>query len=103
MIGNEYGKNLDCPICDGGIPNDQRKGEYVGALSRFDNKTEVCSACGTMEALVDWVSREEWQRASVREDWAHWKVTVLRMKDHNLGHGVAEAMAGQLGPDEDVV
>ena len=36
MIGNEYGKNLDCPICDGGIPNDQRKGEYVGALSRFD-------------------------------------------------------------------
>jgi len=40
-----------CPRCLDGIPNNARRGEYPGALSRTDNKTEVCSACGEREAL----------------------------------------------------
>jgi hypothetical protein len=40
-----------CPRCLGGIPNDEHRGEYPGAQSRYDNKTEVCSACGADEAM----------------------------------------------------
>lgn len=42
-----------CPTCDGYIPNNEQVGEYSGAISRRDNKTEVCSACGTREAMED--------------------------------------------------
>ena len=41
-----------CPICRGMIPNNQNPGAYPGALSRFDNHTEVCSMCGSVEALI---------------------------------------------------
>ena len=40
-----------CPRCDGFIPNDKDAGKYAGALSRLDNRTEVCSRCGEIEAL----------------------------------------------------
>lgn len=40
-----------CPRCGGDIPNTLYKGKYPGALSRVDNKTEICSACGTAEAF----------------------------------------------------
>lgn len=40
-----------CPRCEGAIPNNETPGAYPGALSRADNKTEICSACGTDEAL----------------------------------------------------
>lgn len=43
-----------CPRCFGGIPNDLRRGQYPGALSRTDNKTYICSECGEMEAIEDW-------------------------------------------------
>jgi hypothetical protein len=39
-----------CPRCGGFIPNNHEPGAYRGALSRVDNKTEVCSDCGTEEA-----------------------------------------------------
>jgi predicted RNA-binding Zn-ribbon protein involved in translation (DUF1610 family) len=38
-----------CPVCG-------TKFEGLGALSRRDNKTEICSDCGTAEALVDYFS-----------------------------------------------
>ena len=41
-----------CPRCHGFIPSNERPGEYPGAISRADNKTEICSDCGTEEALV---------------------------------------------------
>lgn len=47
-----------CPRCEGAIPNNETPGAYPGALSRFDNKTEVCSACGTAEALDDFAGIE---------------------------------------------
>lgn len=51
-----------CPICGGYIPNNKTPGAYVGALSRRDNKTEICSQCGTDEAMEDFYNfyrREE--------------------------------------------
>lgn len=42
-----------CPRCGGGVPNDAMQGKYPGALSRTDNMTEICSACGTAEAMED--------------------------------------------------
>lgn len=49
-----------CPLCRGWIPNNETPGAYSGAISRRDNKTEICSACGTVEALVDYaVSQRE--------------------------------------------
>jgi hypothetical protein len=41
-----------CPTCDGYIPNNKTPGAYPGALSRVDNETEICSECGTREALL---------------------------------------------------
>lgn len=42
-----------CPRCGHGIPNDEYRGEYIGALSRRDNKTYICSSCGELEAFED--------------------------------------------------
>ncbi len=42
-----------CPSCDGFIPNNENPGAYMGAISRKDNKTEICAACGTAGALAD--------------------------------------------------
>lgn len=41
----------DCPRCGGGIPNAYHRGLYPGALSRADNETEICSNCGSEEAM----------------------------------------------------
>jgi hypothetical protein len=48
---------MSCPICDGPIPNAEYEGQYKGALSRRDNKTEICSDCGVMEAVEDYNRR----------------------------------------------
>jgi hypothetical protein len=45
-----------CPKCQGFIPNNETPGAYPGALSRRDNETEICSACGVAEALEDFMS-----------------------------------------------
>jgi RNA polymerase subunit RPABC4/transcription elongation factor Spt4 len=42
-----------CPVCEGWIPNNQEPGAYPGAVSRRDNTTEICSACGVEEATRD--------------------------------------------------
>lgn len=47
-----------CPRCSGFIPNNKTPGAYMGAISRRDNKTEICSACGTMEALEDLLDKQ---------------------------------------------
>jgi len=50
--------NLDkfpvCPRCNGLIPNNLYPASHVGALSRLDNKTEICSECGAIEAMLDY-------------------------------------------------
>lgn len=43
-----------CPRCQSDwIPNNAQPGAYPGAISRADNKTEICSACGEDEAMKD--------------------------------------------------
>lgn len=49
----------------GFIPNEQYVGMYPGAISRVDNKTEICSECGNQEAIENWLdgapkSKEHW-------------------------------------------
>jgi hypothetical protein len=40
-----------CPRCEGYIPSNLTPGRYPGAISRVDNKTEICSDCGREEAM----------------------------------------------------
>jgi len=47
-------KGPTCPRCGGYIPNNVTPGAYPGAISRLDNRTEICSECGTQEALEDY-------------------------------------------------
>jgi RNA polymerase subunit RPABC4/transcription elongation factor Spt4 len=49
-----------CPTCDGFIPNNEMPGAYPGALSRRDNKTEICSSCGTQEAMEDFLAMSDY-------------------------------------------
>lgn len=43
-----------CPICSEPIPSREHAGKYMGAISRKDNVTEICNACGTAEAMADY-------------------------------------------------
>jgi hypothetical protein len=52
--------NNECPRCLGLIPSNDNPGAYVGARSRIDNSTEICSACGTEEALVLLADTANW-------------------------------------------
>lgn len=45
------GSTSRCPICFGFIPNNANPSAYPGALSRYDNATEICSACGQAEGM----------------------------------------------------
>jgi|APSaa5957512576_1039674.scaffolds.fasta_scaffold98720_2 hypothetical protein len=76
-----------CPICRGMIPNNETPGAYPGAMSRFDNRTEVCSLCGSVEALIglmgcaDAKKKIEVSRAFQDYDnptsWGYWREAVL--------------------------
>jgi predicted RNA-binding Zn-ribbon protein involved in translation (DUF1610 family) len=56
--------NTICPRCGHQIPNDKTPGAYMGAMSRKDNQTEVCSPCGTEEAILQFsgfdLDSEDW-------------------------------------------
>jgi hypothetical protein len=51
-----------CPLCDHLVPNDEKPGEYPGAISRRDNRTEICSDCGVVEAMEDFAKFIESER-----------------------------------------
>lgn len=59
--------NHTCPRCGHQIPNDQAPGAHVGALSRTDNHTEVCSACGTEEGIGQFADPEH--KVDSQSDW----------------------------------
>ena len=48
-----------CPRCFGYIPNNTTPGKYIGAMSRIVDE-EICSDCGTEEAVVSLISRDYW-------------------------------------------
>ena len=50
-------KDWECPTCNGFIPNNKEPGAYSGAISRRDNKTEICSDCGVIEALEEMLAK----------------------------------------------
>lgn len=56
---------MTCPRCLGAIPNIMTPGFYPGAISRADNKTEICSACGEEEAMDDFSGIAQ----SMLEEW----------------------------------
>lgn len=52
-----------CPRCYGYIPNNVTPSAYAGALSRLDNKTEICSSCGTEEAMLQFLNAlTDWRK-----------------------------------------
>lgn len=52
-----------CPRCQGWIPNNEQPGAYPGAISRLDNTTEICSSCGSDEAVLEWQHRlTDWRQ-----------------------------------------
>lgn len=61
-------KKFICPRCFGYIPNNFEIGKYAGAISRRDNKTEICSACGIFEAFEDFDAHQEKETAKVTKD-----------------------------------
>lgn len=58
-------KSPICPRCFNAIPNNDSPGAYIGALSRTDNLTEICSPCGELEALEDHM----YGSPTPQEDW----------------------------------
>lgn len=73
MNAKETKQNIDCPRCKGFIPSNETPGFYCGAISRADNVTEVCSACGEEEAMEQWEYKfvtpaKHWPVVSDRHD-----------------------------------
>jgi hypothetical protein len=54
-----------CPRCTGPIPDADAAFYHRGATSRTDNATEICSDCGTDEALRVFASA----RAIPQTEW----------------------------------
>lgn len=46
MMESDYKAILVCPGCTAEFP------EHLGALSRYDNRTDICSDCGSMEGIA---------------------------------------------------
>lgn len=74
-----------CPRCLGFIPSNAFAGEYPGAISRIDNKTEICSECGTEEAILALIPIHQWpivmyQHDACTQATQRW-VTRIKMKE----------------------
>tara|TARA_B100000029_G_scaffold516341_1_gene628888 strand:- start:13589 stop:15193 length:1605 start_codon:yes stop_codon:yes gene_type:complete len=84
MMVETHPKGL-CPICSGPIPNEKHRGKYPGALSRWDNESEICSACGTAEALspmIDARALDLMMEAREENDFALWVMGVKMGRPH---------------------
>jgi hypothetical protein len=78
-----------CPICEGPIPNAEHEGKYPGAMSRWDNVSEICSMCGSAEAmspLLNPDARMLMQASREFDDFDLWREGVL------LGRPAVEEM-----------
>ena len=73
-----------CPICFGYIPNNQTPGRYPGALARYDNKTEICSECGSAEAMAGMFGTpeiiEEWEDSDKTFD--DYRILIMNVKNN---------------------
>lgn len=62
---DKYAGTKICPRC--GEPK-MREPEAMNALSRRDNKTYICSDCGTDEAMVDFTLYEHEKKLKAEAD-----------------------------------
>ena len=74
-----------CPRCLGYIPSNAFAGQYPGAISRIDNKTEVCSDCGLEEAILALIPLNQWPitdyiHPATKEAFRRWN-TRLQMQE----------------------
>ena len=74
-----------CPICFDYIPSNDNPGAHRGAMSRYDNETEICSRCGSAEAAVSASTATDLMRspdipASLTDPWARWCWQVLQVR-----------------------
>ena len=89
-------EQFKCPTCSGYIPNNENIGAYAGAISRKDNKTEICSACGTREAMeefsehLDKVAGIAWQSTVTEQMIAHLDENEISLLINALNDAVAE-------------
>jgi Na+-translocating ferredoxin:NAD+ oxidoreductase RNF subunit RnfB len=94
--GIKMNEEFKCPTCSGYIPNNENIGAYAGAISRKDNKTEICSACGTREAMeefsehLDKVAGIAWQSTVTEQMIAHLDENEISLLINALNDAVAE-------------
>ena len=70
----------NCPICNGPIPDEKNKGKFPGALSRYDNETEVCSKCGVAEAMLEFnIGKYRSPSNSETYTFEEWKIMINTM------------------------
>ena len=73
-----------CPICYNYIPNNQRPGAYPGALARYDNETEICSECGSAEAMAGMMASPEdiqaWETSE--RTWRDYQILIMATKSN---------------------
>jgi len=84
-----------CPSCNGFIPNNETPGAYPGAISRKDNKTEICSACGVEEAVQSLISKRDansiaWQSTVTEEMITHLNENEISLLINALNDAVAD-------------
>ncbi len=60
----DYSQPGACPRCGGPLPIG-----YPGALSRADGESEICSTCGTEEAVADFEGAPWGAKANPATDW----------------------------------
>ena len=94
-LGAESELGPICPICYSYIPNNQTPGAYPGALARYDNETEICSECGTAEALAGMMAGPEaiaaWENSN--RTWRDYQMLIMTTKSN-----IPEIMFGR-GPE----
>ena len=83
-LGAESELGPICPICYSYIPNNQTPGAYPGALARYDNETEICSECGTAEALAGMMAGPEaiaaWENSN--RTWRDYQMLIMTTKSN---------------------
>ena len=83
-----------CPRCEGFIPSNAQRGQYMGALSRHTRKEddapiEICSACGNEEAM-------EQHFENKMTDIKDWPVST-----HSAMERLMEAFTSEIGAEDE--
>lgn len=72
-----------CPRCLGGVPNDDQRGAYPGALSRVAD-VEICSLCGEDEAVAILFTQGEFNGLVPQSEWPIDREAMLARLDKGI-------------------